>query len=127
MMDGSEVGLINLQGKKVVLLFWAAWCSASRPVHEDLNDLARKYGGRRDVEFIAVSIDKAEDLQKLQDRIRAGKFFDVKQAFSGNEHLDEAYRAFRVDTLPTVFFIDENGTVVEYGHSAGFVEDLLRR
>ena len=126
MLEGEPLILEHLRGKNVVVLFWANECNQSHELINELNDYARRRASRRDLAFIAVSLDKSENLSKLKDRIQFGKLDALQHSFSGNDLYDEAKVAFGVDSLPSVFVIDPNGKVVAGGNSFGVVERALQ-
>lgn len=109
--DGSEVPLSSYQGKNVVVLFWATWCTFSRGVIERYEALARQYSQNSDLEFIAVSVDKNEDFGALKDRIKEQDLKTMTHIFSGNDALDDAFVNLNGKHIPYVVFIDTTGTI----------------
>jgi thiol-disulfide isomerase/thioredoxin len=109
--DGSEVPLSSYQGKNVAVLFWATWCTFSREVIERYESLARQYSQTRDIEFIAVSIDKNEDFGTLKDRVKEQDLKTMTHIFSGNDALDDAFVNLNGKHIPYVVFIDTTGTI----------------
>jgi len=69
-LDGSEIPLSAQRGKYTAIIFWATWCSHSKTAIVQYEELARRYAKRKDVEFLAVSVDKNEDFGTLKDRIK---------------------------------------------------------
>ena len=116
LIDGSYHSFEELKGKNVVLVFWAEWCSYSKPVIERLNELA-KNNKDNNLVFMAISIDSYDNFPKLEERIIHGKLTNLTHAFSGNALQDEAYMAFQADALPDVYAINKDGVVVAQGHS----------
>jgi cytochrome c biogenesis protein CcmG/thiol:disulfide interchange protein DsbE len=51
---GDTVRMAELQGKVVVLNYFASWCLACRDEHGVLNDVGRRYADTSDVRFYAV-------------------------------------------------------------------------
>lgn len=127
MLDGGYESTETLRGKTVILIFWATTCTASRSVVERINEIAVKNSKRKDVVFLAISIDKADDVEKLNERIKFGKLTGLKHVFSGNDVYDEAFMAFQLDSLPAVFVIDRSGKIRAGGRSASLAEDYLKR
>jgi thiol-disulfide isomerase/thioredoxin len=63
-LDGKSVRVQDLQGRIVVLNFWATWC---RPCWEELPLMvrsSREYAGR-DVLFVGVSIDVPKGIKSI--------------------------------------------------------------
>ena len=52
--------MAQLNGKIVVLSFWATWCGPCRELQPMFNQVARSYTGNPDVAFLAVSTDDDE-------------------------------------------------------------------
>jgi len=126
MLDGSSVALDELRGKNVVVIFWATTCGYARRVMERLNRYLQAHGREKNLEIIAVSVDKAEKLDDVRDRIRFDELYSMRHAFSGNDVQDEAYMAFDVGSLPAVFVISPRGIVLASGGSDHVVYEALR-
>lgn len=124
-LDGTYHSTSELQGKKSVLVFWAQWCAFSRPVLEELNEIAERYKGRDDVKFLAVSIDDFKNYEALNERITHTKINTIDHAFSGNGLDDEMFVTFKAADLPHVFLINEKGVIVNEGHGLSEVEEFL--
>ncbi len=117
--------LEDFQGKNVALVFWATHCTFSHGLLDDLNEYAQKYGKQKNLEVVAVSVDEPKDEDRLKDRIHYGKLSNITHVYSGTDIHDEAYRAFDVGSLPTVFLIDTTGKVVAAGNKASVVKEKL--
>lgn len=124
-LDGSEVPLSAYQGKSVAILFWATWCKFSRSTIERYEGLARTYSQVRDLEFIAVSIDKNEDFKTLKDRIKEQDLRTLTHIFSGNDSLDDAFVNLNGKKIPYVVLIDANGVVRLVDTELGNLENFL--
>jgi len=124
-IDGSYHSTTELEGKKCVLVFWAQWCAFSRPVLEELNEIAERFKGRDDVKFLAVSIDDFKNFEAVNERILHTKINSIDHAFSGNGLDDEMFITFEAADLPHVFLINEKGIVVNESHGLSGVEEFL--
>ncbi len=120
MLDGDYVPLNAFRGKKVMLLFWASWCRYSRRAIHKFNQAAGE-AGRGNAKFIAVSVDKHSDYEPVLKFIEEHDLRAVEHAFSGNDFRDEAYLAFHLTTAPVFVVIDENGKVLDAGHSIAVI------
>ncbi len=106
--------LATLQGKVVIVDFWASWCEpcrASMPFYEDLYQRHRADG----FEVVAVSID--------EDVALARRFMDsVSVSFTVVWDADHvAAERFRPRTMPSSYVIDRQG-VVRHVH-VGFLDE----
>lgn len=127
LLSGEDRALSEGQGRNRAILFWATWCSHSRSVISQFEDLARTYASRGDTEFFAVSIDRNEDLDALLGRIKVQDLTTVTHVFSGNDVQDEAFLALKGDHVPYSVFLDERSTVRYVGLGVGGLEEYLER
>lgn len=124
-LDGSYILTDDLKGKTSVIVFWASWCNNSRPVLQRLNQYFLDKLSGKDVELIAVSIDKAKDLPKLEEAIKYQKIEAFQHCHSGNDVYDESFIAFDGGTLPHIFIVDPNGKIAGVGHRDSLVYEYF--
>lgn len=125
-LDGRPVTLEGLGGKVVWLNFFASWCPPCQQETPILRELSERYR-ERGLEIIGVSVQETspDDVRAYAERYR----LPYTIGFDGSGDLFHAYRVF---ALPTQFFIDTdgrlvqvvNGPVDEAGASA-LIESLL--
>ena len=103
MPDGTIQKLSDLQGKKVVLNFWATWCEPCREEMPDLDKAYRKYGE----DVVVLAVNKAEKVERI-----AAFSGQVPVSFPliANPDADVADRYFTVN-VPLTFFINTDGTI----------------
>jgi thiol-disulfide isomerase/thioredoxin len=102
-IDGDEVTLESLKGRRVVLNFWATWCGPCRREAPHLDRLARE----TDVTVLAVS-------QESDDVVRAwAREHGYRYTFAVGDRRAMADPFRRVRTIPTNVFIDRNGIIQE--------------
>jgi cytochrome c biogenesis protein CcmG/thiol:disulfide interchange protein DsbE len=102
--DGSgRLALAELRGRPVVIAFWAEWCSVCVRHLPELAAWARAHPG---VAVLAVHQggDAAAVAALVAERGWRGPSFLVDEAGT-------AARAYRVDSLPTYFFVDAAGRI----------------
>ena len=56
-MDGQHISLDDLQGKVVLMDFWATWCGPCREALPHIQKIAQKFQGQPLV-ILSVSLDK---------------------------------------------------------------------
>ncbi len=99
---GGELTLADLRGKAVVLNFWASWCGPCEAEMPELQEAARKYGEQG---LVVLGVNQGEPEEIVVDYLeRLGITFPIV--------LDEAVQVselYRVNSLPTTFFIDRDG------------------
>lgn len=114
-IDGKPVRLADLRGKAVVLNFWATWCPPCRFETPWFVELQKKYGSRG-LQIVGVSMDQ---WGKTPVRDFAGEFKVNYPLALGNADVANRYGGIR--SLPTTFYIDRNGRVMDV------VPGLMRR
>jgi len=110
-LDGKRVRLSDLQGKTVLINFWATWCA---PCRQEMPEIVRAYSQYHDKGFEVVSVDEQEDPGTVRKWVDAfGMQFPVVMDVSGQ--VGQTFRAG--NTFPTSMFVDANGVVtdIHYG------------
>lgn len=117
-MDGRSVNTAELsnEGKPIVIDFWATWC---KPCIRELNAIKEVYPDWQEetgVKIIAVSIDEAQNAQKVKPMVsRMGWEYEVLL-----DPNSEFKRQMGVSDPPHVFVVDPEGNIV-WNHQ-GYVE-----
>lgn len=62
--DGQQISMDDLQGKVVLLDFWATWCAPCREALPHMRDVARKFQGQP---LVVLSVSLDSDEQKWKD------------------------------------------------------------
>jgi thiol-disulfide isomerase/thioredoxin len=96
----------EMQGKVVLLDFWASWCGPCRRALPKVKELQSIYGGD---EFLVVSVSEDEDVGVWRTFV-AKHDMSWTQRFDGNSSLMHRYR---VSGLPTYILIDRDGNEVQ--------------
>ncbi|MBN8548653.1 MAG: TlpA family protein disulfide reductase [Deltaproteobacteria bacterium] len=125
MMSGEALPLDEFRGKTVVLTFWATWCSHSSQTLGEIGELSQRYANRPDIVFLTVSVDKADDIEKVRTRLTDSRLAGTRNAFSGNAEYDEAFMSFRCNDLPRIFIINPLGIIIAEGSKADIVAQNL--
>ncbi|MGA2811670.1 MAG: redoxin family protein [Candidatus Acidiferrum sp.] len=124
-LEGAHVSNAALEGKVVLLDFWATWCPPCRESVPMIAALHKKYA---DKAFLLVGISADGDEQTL-------KTFVERNRMSWTEYLDlsgSVGESFSVDSYPTYVVVDKQG-VVQYRQSgfgptvAGELEDVINK
>lgn len=105
--DGKEINLNELiQGKQYILIdFWASWCA---PCRKEIPNLKKQYDLYRDkgFEIISISIDK--DSKAWEKALQEEKLPWLN--FIDNN--DDIATLYKVKAVPTMYLIDQDGTMV---------------
>ncbi|WP_299110014.1 TlpA disulfide reductase family protein [uncultured Tenacibaculum sp.] len=111
--DGGKTSLDDLLGKGKYLYIdvWATWCGFCKREIPLLKRLEQEYHGRN-IEFVSISVDKANDLEKWKETIVNREMTGV-QLFSGQSHLRLPWaQNFLIKGLPKFILIDPDGNIV---------------
>jgi thiol-disulfide isomerase/thioredoxin len=105
--DGTTIELAKLKGKIVVVNFWATWCPPCRAEIPDFIKIQEQYKNKG-LMIVGISLD--------QKGWPAVKPFAEKTKFNypivlGNEDVVKAYGG--IEAIPTSFFIDKKGFIVD--------------
>jgi cytochrome c biogenesis protein CcmG/thiol:disulfide interchange protein DsbE len=113
----GSLSLSDLEGKPVVLNFWASWCVPCEDEAPILNEAHRRYGD--DVAFVGVNIKDAKS-HALEFEQR----FDVPYP-SIRDETGEIYSDYGLTGQPETFLLDGQGTIVEHIPGAIASRDAL--
>lgn len=121
--EGGELKLEDFRGQVVMLDFWATWCPPCREEMPALVKLAKEYESQGLV-FVAASRDDGPSAPKLVESFIRSHLPELKPyvAYAG----DDMARAFQVSALPTLYFLDREGKVMDAQRGA-MSEDAIRR
>jgi thiol-disulfide isomerase/thioredoxin len=129
-LEGESVDLSKLQGKVVLIDFWATWCGPCKASFPYLQKVYAKFKDNAKVVFLAV--DTWERLKDVPSTVDNAKKFiaDNKYTFPvlideiANKRVSEKYE---VEGIPTKFLIDKKGNVAfrSVGFSGPQMEDEL--
>ena len=101
----ANVRLSELEGKAVILDFWATWCLPCRTQAPIIDRVASQLAGRGLVALGIVTGDTAENAQRFitEHKVAYASVIDEQ---------GETSREFAVEGLPTLVVLDRNGAVV---------------
>jgi thiol-disulfide isomerase/thioredoxin len=115
-IDGSTVELKSLNGKVVLVDFWASWCLPCKAVFPALNTLQQELE-TKGVEVLAINVDEK---RRNADAFLAASPHTLRVLLDPKM---SAADAFRVRQIPTAFVIDRAG-VIRYTHE-GYTAEAI--
>lgn len=105
LLDGGTVSLDDLKGKPVMLLFWRTTCGACNANMPHVQTAFEEKGD--EVQIIAVGLDSSSDaIQQYVESRSLG--FTIALGTGGS-----AANSYQIMYIPTTFFIDSRGVIVD--------------
>jgi len=103
-LNGGSVSLRDYHGRVILVNNWATWCP---PCKAEMPELQAYFDDHKDQDFMIVAIDAGDPTHQVQRFVfEYGLTFDVL----ADPNMD-ALTAFRNNSLPSSYVIDESGTV----------------
>jgi peroxiredoxin len=106
-LDGQRVKLSEYRGKTVLLNFWATWCQPCKIEMPWFVELQNQYG-KDGLVVLGVAMDDSEAPKIAQFAQEMGVNYPV---LLGTDQVSDDFG--NVQYLPTTFYIDRNGAIVE--------------
>jgi thiol-disulfide isomerase/thioredoxin len=120
--NGSRVSMDELQGKVVLLDFWATWCGPCREALPHIKHIAQKFSTEP---LVIVSVSLDSDEQKWKD-------FVAKNEMGWFQYWDGGFegpmaRLFDVHAIPHTFTIDADGVLQDERVGDTSIEGKLKK
>jgi thiol-disulfide isomerase/thioredoxin len=121
-LDGKTVSMDALQGKVVLIDFWATWCGPCKAALPHLKDVVKDFAGQPLV-VISISVDADEPTWKS---------FVASHEMTWTQYRDGSFDGpvasqFNVKAIPTTFTIDADGFVQDQQVGDGDIEAKLKK
>lgn len=107
-LEGETVSLADYKGKKVILNFWATWCPPCKAEMPHMQSFYEQMN-QEEVVILAVNLTSQDTQDKVETFVDAyGLTFPIALDVDG-----EVGRLYEIFTIPTTYFIDEEGKIVQ--------------
>lgn len=124
-INGKTVDTATLSndGNPMVISFFALWCKPCQRELKAINEVYQDWQDETGVKVIAVSIDEAQNEQKVKPLVES-KGWEYEVLLDPN---GEFKRQLGVNDIPHVFVVDGQGNIVwnHQGYVDGGEEDIL--
>jgi peroxiredoxin len=120
-LDGSTVQLSDLQGKAVLINFWASWCG---PCRAEMPHIQAAYTAHAEDGLVVLGVNQLESPPAVARFVEEhGLSFPIPLDSDG-----QVSAAYQARALPTSFFIDTEGIIRDSfigPMTAGLIESKL--
>lgn len=117
--DGGRVELADFRGRPVFLNFWADWCTFCKEEMPDMQRIADTFGG----ELVVIGVNTGDSVETGERFVeRAGVAY--QRLYDLDLKVTEGYR---VQAMPTSYFIDAEGRIAEFSFGFMTYEQMLTK
>ncbi len=112
--EGNAVSLSSMQGKPVVVNFWASWCGPCKSEMPDFQKAYEQHGEA--VHFMIVNM--TDGMQETKEKAKA---YVDKQGFTFPVYYDtdmDAAMTYGVNTIPATYFVAADGSLIARANGA---------
>lgn len=121
-VDGREVDVSKLQGKVVLIDFWATWCG---PCVEELPKVIKLYKELNEKGFEVVGISLDQDKAELEAFLKE-KGMKWPQYFDGKGSENDLFVKYKLESIPTMWLLNKKGLVVSTNAMEGLEEQVKK-
>lgn len=120
-LDGKSTRLSNLKGNVVVVNVWASWCKPCQYEMPAMQKIFEEYSEKGFV-LLAVNNTVQDNLSDITSFVNENNLnFPILLDYTG-----EVSKLYRVQALPSTFFIDQNGIIQEIIIGGPMSEALIK-
>lgn len=109
----------NLEGKFIVIDFWATWCAPCLETVPHMNKLVEQNRSRKDLVFLALTDEKKDIVNPLLKRV----------SFSAAVVSDPTRKIFddyKINQIPTCVIIDDKRLIKWVGHPSKLNNEIIQ-
>ena len=105
-LKGEDVSLNQLRGKKVMLNFWASWCTPCQREMPHFQSVWDKYGP--DAGFTILTVAGSQSEEAVIRNFIASENYTFPVCLDPGE---EAFNRYELTSIPKTYFIDKDGVI----------------
>ena len=121
-LDGRQISLDDLQGKVVLIDFWATWCGPCREALPHVREIAKKFAEQP---LIVLSVSVDTDDAKWKE-------FVAKNEMTWPQYCDHGFtgpvaKSFGVQAIPNTYTIDADGILQDQHIGDADIDGKLKK
>jgi peroxiredoxin len=105
-LDGKDISLSQFRGRKVILNFWASWCTPCKIELPHFQAVWDKYSSGGDVMILTVAGSQSE-VDVLRSYISSNSFNFIVCLDSN----DNVFNGYQINSIPKTYFLDKSGVI----------------
>ncbi len=121
-VDGREVDVSKLQGKVVLIDFWATWCG---PCVAELPNVLKAYKELHPKGFEIVGISLDSDKAKLEAFVKK-EGMEWPQYYDGKGWQNEISTKYGIHSIPAMWLVNKKGMVVSTNARGDLAETVAK-
>lgn len=119
----EKYSLDQFEGKTILLVFWATWCSACVTEMPELDILQKDF---RKLPFAVIPV--SQDYQGIEVAQKYYKDYDIRYLPLYHDFKNQLFKAFKVVGLPTAILINPDGKrLVSFVGAINWYDDEIRQ
>lgn len=125
-LKGNQVNIKaeSMEGKTIVLAFWATWCGPCMLELNAINDKIDDWASETDFQFYAISLDDSKTVGRVQPMVN-GKGWDFDILLDTNNDLK---RLLNFSTPPFTVIVKEGKIMYKHiGYQPGAEDNLFEK
>jgi len=119
-MTGDQITLSKMEGRPVLVNFWATWCG---PCREEFPAIGRAYKKYKDQGLVVIGVNFQDE--NSDDGVLTFMRNSVVSFPIVRDTGERVGRMYRINGLPTSFFIDKKGIIRDTVVGGPMTDDFL--